>query len=64
MKIYYQNVPHIGILVTYDLDGERTYDSLSTLSFFWMWISDEFSNAEVIEITDSNYRQLVEQGEI
>lgn len=64
MKIYYEADPIMGVTVTYDFNGKRHYDSFNSLYFFNAWVTAEFYSAEQIEITDSNYRTLVEQGKI
>lgn len=64
MEIYYEYDPVMGVNVTYDFNGERHYDFFSSLYLFNVWVSSEFYNSEQIEITDSNYRILVEQGKI
>ena len=64
MEIYYEYDPVMGVNVTYDFNGKRHYDYFSSLYLFNVWVSSEFYNSEQIEITDSNYRTLVEQGKI
>lgn len=64
MEIYFESDPIMGVNVTYDFDGQRIYDYFSNLYKFKVWASFEFPCADLIEITDSNYEQLVEQGSI
>jgi len=64
MKVYYEYDPVMGVNVTYDFNGQRHYDFFSSLYLFNAWVSSEFFNSEQIEITDDNYRFLIEQGVI
>ena len=64
MKIYYEYEPVLGVNVIYDFNGSRHFDYFSSLYLFNVWASSEFFQSEQIEITDSNYRTLVEQGVI
>jgi len=63
MKIYFENNRQAGVQVTYDLDGVRMYDYFDNMHRFRCWVAHEY-DCETVEITDSNYRQLVEQGVI
>ena len=54
----------MGVNVTYDFKEKRHYDFFSSLYLFNVWASSEFYNAELVEITNSNYPQLVQQGKI
>ncbi|PCI54399.1 MAG: hypothetical protein COB45_08445 [Gammaproteobacteria bacterium] len=62
MKIYYESDPILGINITYDFNGERHHDFFSSFYLFNAWVSLEFFNVELIEITDSNYPILVQKG--
>jgi len=64
MEIYYEYDPIMGVNVIYDFNGERHYDFFNSLFFFNVWVSSEFYNSEQIEITNNNYRSLVQQGKI
>jgi hypothetical protein len=64
IEIYYESDPIMGVNVTYDYDGKRHYDFFSSLYLFNVWASSEFYNSELIEITNSNYQQLAQQGKI
>lgn len=64
MVIYYEYDSIMGVNVTYDFNGKRHYDFFSSLYLFNVWVSSEFFYSEQIEITDSNYRNLVEQGKV
>lgn len=63
MILYYENNKQAGVQVTYDLNGERLYDYFDNMYQFRVWASHEF-DCQTVEITDSNYRQLVSQGVI
>ena len=63
MKIYYENNKQAGVQVTYDLDGVRMYDYFDNMYRFRAWVAHEY-DCPTVEITDANYRQLVEQGVI
>jgi hypothetical protein len=63
MIIYFENNRQAGVQVTYDLNGERHYDYFENMYRFRVWVSHEF-DCETVEITDSNYRQLVAEGVI
>ena len=63
MKIYYENNKQAGVQVTYDFNGVRMYDYFDNMYRFRAWVAHEY-DCETVEITDSNYRQLVEQGVI
>ncbi|GEK57011.1 hypothetical protein PES01_38560 [Pseudoalteromonas espejiana] len=64
IEIYYESDPIMGVNTSYDLNGKRHYDFFSSLYLFNVWASFEFSNSELIEVTNNNYHQLVEQGKI
>ena len=64
IEIYYESDPIMGVNVTYDFNGKRRYDFFSSLYLFNVWASSEFYNAELVEITNRNYPQLVQQGKI
>lgn len=64
IDIYYESDPIMGVNVTYDLNEKRHYDFFSSLYLFNVWASSEFHNSELIEITNSNYPFLVQQGKI
>jgi len=64
LYIYYEYSSQTGVQVTYDLNKERVYDYFSNMSSFYGWAHHEFHHAELIEITDDNYRKLAEQGAI
>ena len=61
MVLYYENNKQAGVQVTYDLNGERLYDYFDNMYQFRAWASYEF-DCKTVEITDSNYRQLVAEG--
>lgn len=63
LKIYYENNKQAGVQVTYDLDGVRMYDYFDNMYRFRAWVAHEY-DCPTVEITDANYRQLVEQGVI
>lgn len=63
MILYYENNKQAGVQVTYDLNGERLYDYFDNMYQFRVWALHEF-DCKTVEITDSNYRQLVSQGVI
>lgn len=62
MEIYYEHDPIMGVNVTYDINGIRHHDYFSSLFIFNVWASSEYYNAELIEITDSNYPDLAQKG--
>lgn len=64
IEIYYESDPIMGVNVTYDFNEKRHFDFFSSLYLFNVWASSEFYNAELIEITNSNYQQLAQQGKI
>lgn len=64
MKIYYDSDPTMGAEVTYDLNGERVYDSFSSFYIFNAWVSSEFLTYELVEVTDENYAHLAKSGVI
>ena len=64
LVVYYESDPIMGVNVIYDVGGTRCYDSFSSLYLFHAWAASEFFKSELIEITDSNYGTLVEQGKI
>ena len=64
VDIYYESDPIMGVNVTYDLNGKRHYDFFSSLYLLNVWVSSEFCSSELIEITNSNYPLLVQQGKI
>ena len=64
IEIYYESDPIMGVNVTYDFNEKRHYDFFSSLYLFNVWASSEFYNSELIEITNSNYQQLAQQGKI
>ncbi len=64
VDIYYESDPIMGVNVTYDFNGKRHYDFFSSLYLFNVWASSEFYSSELIEITNSNYPLLVQQGKI
>lgn len=63
MIIYFENNKQSGVQVTYDLDGVRMYDYFDNMYQFLAWVSHEY-DCRTVEITDSNYRQLVADGVI
>lgn len=63
MVIYYENNKQAGVQVTYDLDGERQYDYFDNMYQFRAWVAHEY-DCETVEVTDTNYRDLVTQGVI
>jgi len=63
MKIYFENNKQAGVQVTYDLNGNRVYDYFDNMFQFRAWVSHEH-DCRTVEITDSNYRQLVADGVI
>lgn len=65
ITIYYESEPQIGINATFDDEnGKRCHQYFASMYLFNVWVSSEFFSVETVEITDSNYRQLVEQGKI
>ncbi len=65
MIIYYEYERVLGVNSTHDDDsGVRQYNYFSSLSKFKQWVSYEMGNSDVVEIMDSNYRQLVQKGVI
>lgn len=64
MKIYYESDPIMGVNVIYDFNGQRHFDSFSSITWFYAWASVEFYLADLIEITDLNYKQLSDEGAI
>jgi len=62
MEIYFESEPVLGVNITYSLNGELERDYFSSMYLFTAWASLEYPSAELIEITDSNYRTLHEQG--
>ncbi len=63
MIIYFENNKQAGVQVTYDFDGVRMYDYFDNMYQFRSWVKHEF-DCKTVEITDSNYRKLVEKGVI
>lgn len=62
IEIYYEHDPIMGVNVTYDINGIRHHDYFSSLFIFNVWVSSEYHNAKLIEITDSNYSDLSQKG--
>jgi len=63
-SIYYDHIQAYGVNITYDFKGERNYDFFSSMCLFNAWCSSEFPNSKTIEITNSNYCRLAEEGVI
>jgi len=62
-KIYYEYIRGHGVEVTFDNESnERIYDTFSSLYLFNVWARYEMPSAELVEITDSNYKQLAASG--
>lgn len=61
--IYYEYERILGVNTTHDdSDGVRQYNYFSSLISFNQWVSYEMNNSEIVEITDSNYKQLASKG--
>jgi len=61
--IYYEYERILGVNSTHDdAFGERHYNYFSSLLNFKQWVSYEMSSSEIVEITDSNYKDLASRG--
>ncbi len=63
MIIYFENNKQAGVQVIYDLNGQRLYDYFDNIYQFRAWVAHEY-DCETVEVTDSNYRDLIAQGVI
>lgn len=64
MKIYYSiDLPDL-INVQYKLNDETVYDAFKSLTFFKSDMKNDFPEATLIEITEDNYEELRDLGEV
>lgn len=64
MKIYYNVHSPDLINVQYKLNDEMVYDTFKSLAFFESDMKNDYPKAILIEITNENYNELRDLGEI
>lgn len=65
MEIYYESDPIMGVNFQYkDKDGVFHHDYVQSFYIFKIFVNSEFYKPQIIEITNTNYAFLLEQGKI